>query len=708
MSDLEKKVRVQLRRTGKKPLALEELRRRSGIGKGESKEYQALLARMTAQGELVQQPNRKVVLARCVGARPATIVKVKRTFGFARVDDAEQDVFVPGKRLIGAMPGDRVLVRVSRSQGELEEGEVLSILERAENRVSGTVVRNDYGELELIPDRSAFSPVFLEGQETAAAEGEKVVALLVQTGDSHRDCRAVVQSRFGAAELAKNCCDAILDASGIDRVFSAEVLQEAERVAAQPIDEEIGRRLDLRGVPIFTIDGADTKDIDDAVSVEKTETGWTLGVHIADVSHYVMPKSQLDETAFHRGTSVYFANSVIPMLPPALSNGACSLNPQEDRLAVSALLTLDPDGALLGYRFEKTVIRSRVKGVYSELNRFFAGEEDPQLLEKYREVLPELPALRELALRLAARKRERGALDLSSTEAKIIVDERGMAADILPRVQGEAEQLIETMMLAANEAAATLALEKLLPFVYRVHEPPAPEKLAALKELFDAVGISSGAIVPGVTPKKLSALLQQAKQGSYAVAVNSGMLRAMQKARYEDKNLGHYGLALSNYAHFTSPIRRYPDLAIHRILSAFCTGERPAEIIRRYAGFAAAAAKQSSNAELAAMGAERACEDCYKAEYMQRHLGEVFEGMISSAAPHGIYVQLDNTIEGLVRTEALGEGLLYDGRMQYSTENGARRFRVGDRIAVQVAAATVSTGRIDFVLAPAGQSRDKR
>ncbi len=699
MSDLEKRVRVQLRKTGKKSLAADELSRRAGVGKSEKKEFGVLLSKMAEQGELVRQQNHKVVLARCVGAKPATIIKVKKTFGFARIDDAQQDVFVPGRQLMGTLPGDRVMVRVSRSEGELDAGEVLSVIERAKNRLSGTVVRSEYGELEFVPDNSAFVPVYLEGQEAAASEGEKVVALLVQHGDSHRDCRAVVQSRFGAAELAKNCCGAILDAAGIEREFSAGVLHEAEQAAAQPVEKEMARRLDLRGVPIFTIDGADTKDIDDAVSVKRTASGWKLGVHIADVSYYVAPKSLLDETAFSRGTSVYYADSVIPMLPPALSNGACSLNPQEDRLAFSALISLDQEGEIRKFRFEKSVIRSRVKGVYSEINRIFQGERDEALLDKYREVFDELPLLRELAGILAARRRKRGALDLSSAEAKILVDEEGRAADIKPRVQGESERLIEEMMLVANEAAATLALEKLLPFVYRVHEPPAPEKLAVLKELLDTVGIPSGAVAPGVLPKQLSALLSRAKEGPYAVAVNSAMLRAMQKARYNDKNLGHYGLALANYVHFTSPIRRYPDLAIHRILSAFCMGVRPAEISRRYASFAAAAAKRSSAAELAAMGAERACEDCYKAEYMHRHLGEVFEGMISSAAPHGIYVQLDNTVEGLVRTEALGEGMLYDGKMQYCTENGARRLRVGDRVRVQVAAATVSTGRIDFVLA---------
>lgn len=698
MSDLEKRVRVQLRKSGQKPIAHKELRRRAGVDKKDIDEYQKLINRMQARGEIIGE-NRRVVLSQNVGARPATIIKVKSTFGFARPDGAERDVFVPGRQLMGAMPGDRVMLRVKKSDGELDAGEVLSFLERARVRLSGTAKPNAYGELELIPDNTAFAPLLIEGQRRAADIGEKVVATIRQQGDSHRDYRAVVENRFGSATLAKNCCDAILDAAGISRSFTPEVLQAADKAAERDIASEIPNRLDLRDVPIFTIDGADTKDIDDAISLQKTETGWALGVHIADVSHYVMPGSPLDNDAYRRGTSVYFADSVVPMLPPALSNGACSLNPQEDRLAFSALMTLDPDGALTDYRFAKTVIRSRVKGVYDEVNRILAGEQDAALEAKYHEVKPQLLEMAQLAKLLQQRRETRGALALTSTESKIKVDENGAAVDVLPRVQGQAERLIEELMLTANEAAATLALEQQLPFVFRVHETPAPEKLAVLKELLDAVGLFSGKVQPGVRPSILSDILRRAQETPYAVLINSAMLRAMQKARYNEKNLGHYGLALANYTHFTSPIRRYPDLAIHRILSAYAKGEPVAKLQKRFGTFAASAAKQSSERELAAMGAERACEDCYKAEYMSRHIGERYTGIVTSAAAHGVYVQLENTVEGLVRVESLGEGMLYDGRMQYATADGKRRVRVGDTIAVIVAAAEVSSGRIDFALA---------
>lgn len=698
MSDLEKRVRVQLRKSGKKPIAHKELRRRAKVDNKDIPEYDKLINRMHARGEIVGE-NRRVVLSQNVGAKPATIIKVKSTFGFARPDGADRDVFVPGHQLMGAMPGDRVMLRISRSDGELDAGEVLSVLERARVRLSGTAKTNAYGELELIPDNTAFAPLLIEGQKRAADHGEKVVATIRQAGDRHRDYRAVVESRFGSGMLAKNCCDAILDAAGIDRHFRSEVLQAADKAAGRDITEEINNRLDLRDQPIFTIDGADTKDIDDAVSLKSTDTGWDLGVHIADVSHYVTPNSPLDAEAYHRGTSVYFADSVVPMLPPALSNGACSLNPQEDRLAFSALMKLDHDGALTGFRFVKTVIRSRVKGVYAEVNRILAGEQDAALEEKYGEVKSQLIEMAKLAKLLQKQRAQRGSLALASLESKVKVDENGVAIDVLPRVQGEAERLIEELMLTANEAAATLALEQQLPFVFRVHETPAPEKLAMLKELLDTIGLPSGKVLPGVRPVVLSDILLRAQQTPYAVLINSAMLRAMQKARYNEINLGHYGLALANYAHFTSPIRRYPDLAIHRILSGFVKGEPVAKLQKRFGSFAASASKQSSEAEVNAMSVERSCEDCYKAEYMSRHIGERFTGTVISAAAHGVYVQLQNTVDGLVRTESLGEGMLYDGRMQYATADGKRRVRVGDQIAVIVAAAEVSTGRIDFALA---------
>lgn len=696
MSDLAKRVKLQLVKLGKKRVDIAELRKATRVSKSEKAEFEKIVRELMSSGVMTRRG--KGAAAR-KNAKKAVIVKVKGKFGFARVEGEDKDVFVPGKLLLGTMPGDKVMLKVTPTSRELDEGEVISVISRADTRLSGTVAKDDYDREVFVADSGDYFPIQITHGKTKAEVGDKVTVFIKQEGESHRDCRAIIERVFGSSELAKNCCSAILEAMGISKSFPKEVLNDARQRAALLLGEEIEKRLDLRGEPVFTIDGADTKDIDDAVSVKKTKDGWQLGVHIADVSFYVLPHSALDNEAYKRGTSVYFADSVVPMLPPALSNGACSLNPNEDRLAFSAIIKLDNSGAIKEYQFAKTVIRSRVKGVYAEINRLLDGDRDKGLTEKYSEVMDEIPLLEELAGLLKKRRFSRGSLALSSVESKIKVDENGVAEDILPRVSGASENIIEELMLTANEAAASLAVQKELPFLFRVHENPSPEKLALLKELLDAVGINSKGVHAGATPAELSAVLSAALKTQYGVVINSAMLRTMQKARYSENNLGHFGLALGNYAHFTSPIRRYPDLAIHRILSDFLSGAPNAKLHKRYDTFAASASKQSSAMEQNAVSVERMCEDRYKAEYMRRHLGERFTGVITSTAAHGIYVMLENTVEGLIRAEDLGENMLFDGRMQYLSRDGKRRFRIGDRVEILVAAADVSMGRIDFVLA---------
>lgn len=697
---IKQRVLLVLDRQGKKPLSSGELRRKARIRESELAEYQRLLQRMKEEGTLVEQRS-KLALARSLDAVPAKVVKVRETFGFVRPDDAESDVFVTGRDLLGAMPGDRVLVKVRRSREKpLDEGRVLAVLEENDQLMSGKIVKGERG-LEVLPDSGArFGLPISKGDAKTVREGDKVVARLERRGTSHFDHRAVLVERMGDSGVAKNCCEAILAANGISRGFPPNVLTEAEQAAAKGITvKEQKGRLDLRDRPVFTIDGADTKDIDDAVSLEKTAEGWLLGVHIADVSHYVKEQSALDREAFSRGTSVYFADDVIPMLPAALSNGICSLNPDEDRLAFSALLTLSPEGALAGYEFRKSVIHSRVKGVYDEVNQLLAGKGDETLSKKYADVAEELREMAELFELLKKRRKARGAVNLSSAESKILLNEAGEAAGVVPKSRGKAEEMIEEMMLLANEAAATLAVRAEIPFVYRVHEPPAEEKLETLRELLTAAGLPAAAVKPGISSGALSKVLSAARGTPYDLAVNNAVLRAMAKAKYQEQNVGHYGLALKNYAHFTSPIRRYPDLAIHRILSALTEGAGPDRLKKRFARFVQSAGAHASEAELRAMTVERDCEDCYKAEYMKRHLGEWFEGIITSVQPHGIYVGLDNTVEGLVRVEHLpGSGYDYDGKMQLSLPDGSRRFRVGDRIRVLAAGADVSVGQIDFVV----------
>ncbi|MCI5800940.1 MAG: ribonuclease R [Oscillospiraceae bacterium] len=631
---------------------------------------------------------------------PAEVIKVTERFGFVRPEGEEEDVFIPGRALMGAMPGDRVEILRRRGRGTLQEGEVLRVTEEKDYRFSGVFsLRGEEGA--VTPDNGARFPMPVERGKTMGAEdGDKVLARISRRGKRHGEHRVEVLSVFGSAMSAAACSEAILAAAGIEKAFAPEAAEQAEKVSRQGVPEgEIARRLDLRDETIFTIDGADSKDLDDAISLEKREDGWRLGVHIADVSWYVRENTPLDRAAFDRGTSVYYAASVVPMLPVELSNGVCSLNPGEDRLAFSALLSLDQKGALKDFKFCKSVIRSRVKGVYSEVNRILAGEADEPTLRKYAGLEEMIFRMKELADLLSARRFARGGLDLESTESKILIGPDGRAQEIFPRVSGIAEGMIEEFMLTANEAAARFGFGRKLPFLYRVHEDPPAEKLEQLAELLKALGLDASRIRPGVSSLDLCRVLESAKNTPYSQLVNQQLLRSMAKAKYEAVHKGHFGLVLDDYSHFTSPIRRYPDLAIHRIMSAALEGVSAEELEKKYHEFAGRAALHSSAREQRAMNAERDCEDCYKAEYMLRHVGEEFDGVVSSVAPHGVYVELPNTVEGMIRRELLPGAFEYDGRLEMKDALAGKAYRVGDAVRIQVVRADVSSGEVDFIIA---------
>ncbi|MDR3552131.1 MAG: VacB/RNase II family 3'-5' exoribonuclease, partial [Clostridia bacterium] len=491
------------------------------------------------------------------------------------------------------------------------------------------------------------------------------------------------------------CCGAVLGRLHIRREFPAEVLAEARQAAART--ENFSGRLDLRGSVILTIDGADSKDLDDAISLEKRGEGWLLGVHIADVSHYVKAGSQLDAEALRRGTSIYYADSVIPMLPKELSNGICSLNPNEDRPAFTALMELDAQGAMQGCEIKKTVIRSRVKGVYSEINRIFDASADDALQEKYAQVAPSLKMMRALAHTLTLRRLARGAVDIDSDDCKITVDENGSVVTVERRSQGEAEIMIEEFMLCANESVATYASGLGMPLVYRVHDRPEAKKLDELAVVLRAAGIDTRDIRHDMQPQDFAKLLHKADATGKGAVLSGMVLRAMAKAHYSPDCTGHFGLALEKYCHFTSPIRRYPDLATHRILTDIVTQGPGDAIVKRYRSFTQDAAESSSQNEITAMQVERYCESIYKAEWMSRHLGESFEGLICSVRPFGFYVRLDNTVEGLCRPENVPGPCDYDERRMCFV-GGGKTYALGDSLPVFVARADVATGQIDFSL----------
>ncbi|MBQ8647932.1 MAG: ribonuclease R [Oscillospiraceae bacterium] len=632
-----------------------------------------------------------------------TIVKLGRTFGFAMREDLSGDLFIPGRSLKGAMPGDKVLVRKferPRVAGS-EEGEVVRITEQCNNFVGTLCREEDTGRFYLEAD--ACPAVRLYVKRSGAQPGDKVAVSILARGERHEDHRVEVTMSFGAADEAKHCAQAILFAHGLDKDFPDEVKAEAAQWDDAAIDPaDVKGRLDLRDAPIFTIDSASTKDIDDAISIARTETGFELGVHIADVSHYVTAGSALDKEAYDRGTSVYYADQVIPMLPKQLSNGICSLNPQVERLAFSCMMELDEQGEVVDYSFEKSVILSRVKGVYSELNAMYEGTADEAVKAKYEEagVMESLPLLKELYdLRIAARK-ARGGMEIESGESKLVLDENGVCVDVHRAERGLTEAIIEECMLLANQCAAHKGRTAKVPFVYRTHEAPDEEKQERLKKILVACNLNAKFAGEAPTQHELAALLDASRGTPVERCVHTSILRSMGKAKYEPVPKGHFGLALSDYAHFTSPIRRYPDLAIHRVLTDLCAGEDAAKLRKTYESFAAGASEQASNRELAALQVERGAEDCYKAEFMKGKLGEVFEGVVSGVAPHGIYVELPSTVEGLVHISNLCEGQpdLLEG-MRISDPLTGASWSLGDTARVKVAKCDVALGKIDFVLA---------
>ena len=666
----------------------------------EKKEFFQAMEELKSEGKVKVSKKHRVHLPERSNKMEAAIVSLSRGFAFARPDDEGPDIFIHADKLHGAFVGDRVLLANFQQSPKGPSAEVDTIVEKTARMVTGTLAGTTE-RMELLPDVAIrYHIPVVRKKPTAFHDGDKVQAKLHRRPHSS-ELEAEVVKIYGRAGSAKICADAILDQNGIRSDFPKEVLAEAEAAAARGITEQdLKGRLDLRKLSICTIDGPDAKDLDDAVSVSRTHAGYRLGVHIADVSHYIRPNGPLDLEARERGTSVYFADRVVPMLPTALSNGVCSLNAGEDKLTFSALVDLDREGNILSYRFRKSVIRSKVRGVYEEVNQLFDRSAGPSLRQKYAPVIRSLNAARELAAVLKKQFSKLGALDLESTESEFVLNEQGICVDVRPRVSGEAEEMIEYLMITANRAAAMLAKTAGLPFVYRIHEQPNAERVESLVQLVDAAGLDSKPLKHrdgNVTPADFSNILEQSRGTPAQKVIDHQLLRTMAKARYDVKPVGHFGLALEDYCHFTSPIRRYPDTAIHRILSASLETRKVQDLQERFSSFAAEAAKTSSEAEVRAMTAERSAESCYMAEYMSHHIGEVYDGVVSGVTQHGVFVELENSVEGFVPIESFTDAdYHFDGNLSQVDLKTGKKLTIGHPLRIRVASSDVASGRIDF------------
>lgn len=616
-------------------------------------------------------------------------------FGFIRGEEGKGDVFVSGVNLCGARHGDTVRAiiigdRPAREGGRRREGRIISITERNPNNVVATVVYVDnaycavpddrhYGErleIDAMGGASEYDKVIIEVKQSSRGDRARVLAVLGRFDEIGMDVKSVIASHNLRTEFPKDALDQA--AAFPDTIDTNE--------AHKPY------RRDFRDIYAFTIDGSDSKDFDDAVSIEKTDDGYSLGVYIADVAEYVTERSPLDREALARGTSVYLADRVIPMLPEKLSNGLCSLNEGEDRLVLAALIELDNDGNRKSAEICEGVIRSCARLTYTGVQAILDGDE--KLREKFDRVVPSLECMKELAQKRIKIREKRGSIEFDLTETEIKFDTAGRVSEIAKKPRLLSAQIIEEFMILANCAVAETFCKASakIPFVYRVHERPSAEKLAALNEYLDAVG--AGVHCPlDPAPSQISRVLD--KVGSdISAAVAKVTLRAMSKADYRPENKGHFGLAEPYYCHFTSPIRRYPDLAVHRIIKTYL--REGAKATAKFRDFTAVAAMRSSKAERTAQDCERKVDDYKKAEYMARRIGEKFVGTISSVTDFGFFVELENTAEGLVRMNALPPAAAFDSK-RMCISCGRALFRLGDKVKIVVD--KVEGDRIDFLLA---------
>lgn len=627
-----------------------------------------------------------------------------RGFGFFIPEGAQsrsEDCFVPPHQGGGAWDGDTVEA-VLGPEDPKEPGrrvaQVTKVIERGNPTVTGTVRRLNR-EVWLKPDNERLPDAIKVMGRAKVRDGEKAAVAVSSYGSATAAPLGKLAATFGPSGTRPAAVEAILYQQKVERQFPEEVLNEAESAPQSVPETELKDRLDLREKTIITIDGAASKDLDDAISLEKTGDNWVLGVHIADVSAYVRPGTALDEEAYKRGTSVYFADQVIPMLPVALSNGICSLNQGVDRLTLSCFMTLDGKGAILDHSVAKTVIRSTERMTYEDCNLLLGEENSRQrdfLTQKYAHILPMLRDMATLAKKLEKRRKNRGSLELETQESYILCDSVGNPVDILPRHQGQSEKLIEEFMLCANETVAKHLFDLHRPAVYRVHEKPSQDKTDTLRAMLSPLGYS----ILQADHGSLQRVLDEAKGKPEAPAVSMMVLRSMMKAKYSTENLGHFGIAADYYCHFTSPIRRYPDLMVHRSLHSLLDGKLGESAVKKLAKACEKAAIQSSQRELAAQTAERDIDKLYFADYMRSHIGETFPAAVSGVTRFGIFAALPSGVEGLVPVETLPEDHYeYDDlRMSLTGERTGAVYTFGMELQVVCVAADPSTGRIDFRL----------
>lgn len=683
------------------PMKIKELAILMQVPREKRSDLEEVLEELLKEGKIEVSKRGKYQIARDVYLTGSYIGNAKG-FGFVKVEGQEEDIFIPESAGLGALHGDTVKVVLSQEKtGKRREGAVVQILEHAVRELVGTYQQSrNYGF--VIADNLRFTrDIFIPIEHSkGAVDGHKVLIEITDYGSKDKNPEGRVKEIIGHVNDPGTDILSLVYAYELPMEFPQKVLNQAERTGSQVIPGDFEGRLDLREWQMVTIDGEDAKDLDDAISLTMEGDRYRLGVHIADVTNYVQEGSALDREALKRGTSVYLIDRVIPMLPHKLSNGICSLNQGADRLALSCIMEIDARGNVVSHQIAETVIRVDQRMTYTSVKKILT-DQDEEEMQKYESLVPMFRRMEELAAILREKRRKRGSIDFDFPESKVVLDKTGHPIEIHPYDRNVATRIIEDFMLLANETVAQEYYWQELPFVYRTHENPDPERIRQLAMFIHNFGYAIKNTRDEIHPKELQKLLARTSDSPEEDLISRLTLRSMKRAKYTVDCTGHFGLAAEYYCHFTSPIRRYPDLQIHRIIKENLRGRMNEERILHYEKILPQVAEQSSQMERRADEAERETEKMKKAEYMQDHIGEVFEGVISSITTWGFYVELPNTIEGMIHVTHL-----YDDRYYYKEETyemvGAdtgRTFKLGQKVKVRVLEADKNTRTIDFELA---------
>ncbi|ASN04776.1 ribonuclease R [Virgibacillus necropolis] len=687
-----------------KPLAIDELK--EALDVNDSEDFKILIKSLNEledSGELVRTRKNRFGLPEKMNLIKGRIQMHAKGFAFLIPENEEQtDVYIHHSDLASAMNNDIVLVRPEKKDdaGNRPEGTVIRILERAVHQVIGTFEDNRSFGFVIADDKRIPNDIFVPKSMTkGAVSGHKVIATITKYPEGRKSAEGEIVQILGHKSDPGIDIISIIYKHGITIEFPDEVLDQAKNTPETINEDEIKNRKDIRDEVTVTIDGADAKDLDDAVSVKKLDNGnYKLGVYIADVSYYMGEDTPMDKEAFERGTSVYLVDRVIPMIPHRLSNGICSLNPQVDRLTLGCEMEINEFGEVVNHSIFQSVIQTNERMTYSDVNKILV-DKDEQVRTRYDSLVPMFESMEKLASILRHKRAKRGAIDFDFKEAKVLVDDAGKAVDVVIRERGVAERLIEEFMLAANETVAEHFHWMDVPFIHRIHEDPKESKLQQFFEFIGGLGYKVKGTANEIHPQALQKIIEEVKDKPEELIISKLMLRSMQQAKYDPNSIGHFGLATEFYTHFTSPIRRYPDLIVHRLIRTYLIDKKmDNKTIEKWKEKMPEIARHTSGKERTAVDAERETDDLKKAEFMEDKIGEVFTGVISSVTNFGLFVELENTVEGLVHVSQLTDDYYHYDQRNYAMigERTGNIYRIGDTVEVRVIAVNIDERVVDF------------